>query len=203
MGLINEFESKYWSEYPRLVGMDEAGRGPMAGPLVVSAVVFPRWFHHDDINDSKKLTAKRRLELVDLIEKHAIWHETIIISPAQIDASNIYKLTQEAMTQLAQKAQADMVLTDAMPLPSYEGEYESIIKGDQRSLSIAAASILAKTKRDAIMIELDAQYPQYGFKSHKGYGTQKHKEAIYKYGRCPHHRQTFKFKDEVQIALEL
>lgn len=203
MGLINEFESKYWSEYPRIVGMDEAGRGPMAGPLVVSAVVFPRWFHHDDINDSKKLTAKQRLALVDLIHEHALWHKTLIISALEIDQSNIYKVTQEAMETLAKLAEADMVLTDAMPLPHYEGPFESIIKGDQRSLSIAAASILAKTQRDSIMIELDALFPQYGFKDHKGYGTAKHKAAIYEYGRCEHHRHTFRFKDEIQTALDI
>lgn len=203
MGLINAFESKYWSEYPVVVGIDEAGRGPMAGPCVVSAVVFPRWFHHELINDSKQLTHKQRLALVEVILEHAVWHDTIIISPAEIDASNIYAVTQKAMSDLAHRAQADMVLTDAMPLIDYSGPFEAIIKGDQKSLSIAAASIIAKTTRDGIMEELDQLYPEYGFANHKGYGTAKHKEAIFKYGRCPEHRQTFRFKDEVQLQLKL
>ena len=203
MGLINEFESKYWSEYPRLVGIDEAGRGPMAGPCVVSAVVFPRWFHHEDINDSKQLTHNQRLALVDVIHEHALWHDTVIITPQEIDQSNIYAVTQAAMTKLAIKAKADMVLTDAMPLKDYYGPYESIIKGDQKSLSIAAASILAKTQRDAIMVELDQIYPEYGFAGNKGYGTPQHKEAIFKYGRTAEHRHTFRFKDEVQLSLDI
>lgn len=203
MGLINEFESKYWSEYPRIVGIDEAGRGPMAGPCVVSAVVFPRWFNHDQINDSKQLTHAKRLALVNEIHEAALWHHTIIISPKEIDESNIYAVTQKAMEALAKAAQADMVLTDAMPLVTYEGPFESIIKGDQRSLSIAAASILAKTQRDAIMMELDKIYPEYGFAGNKGYGTAAHKAAIYKYGRTVEHRHTFRFKDEVQMSLDI
>lgn len=203
MGLINEFESKYWSDYPRIVGIDEAGRGPMAGPCVVSAVVFPRWFHHESINDSKQLSPKKRLELVDVIKEHALWYQTIIITPQEIDASNIYAVTQEAMGKLAKASLADMALTDAMPLLDYEGPFEAIIKGDQKSLSIAAASILAKTQRDAIMEDLDKIYPEYGFKGNKGYGTAQHKAAIYKYGRTVEHRHTFRFKDEVQMSLDI
>lgn len=203
MGLNSEFESRYWSEFSRIVGIDEAGRGPMAGPCVVSAVVFPRWFHHDKINDSKQLSEKQRQALVDVIKEHALWYQTIIITPKEIDESNIYAVTQKAMTQLANLAQADKVLTDAMPLPDYKGSYDAIIKGDQRSISIAAASILAKTQRDAIMIELDAIYPEYGFAGNKGYGTAQHKAAIYKYGRTVEHRHTFRFKDEVQLSLDI
>lgn len=203
MGCLESFDAGYWSQYQSLVGIDEAGRGPMAGPLVVSAVVFPPMFFHESINDSKKLTQLQRDKLVGLIHEHALWHDTIIITPQEIDASNIYKVTQDAMTQLAQKANASMVLTDAMPLPHYEGAFEAIIKGDQKSISIAAASILAKTQRDAMMIELDVQYPQYAFASHKGYGTAKHKEAILKHGRCDAHRHTFRFKDEDQLRLDI
>lgn len=203
MGLINEFESQYWSQYPRLVGIDEAGRGPMAGPCVVSAVVFPRWFHHDEINDSKQLTHQQRLKLVEIIKQEALWYDTIIISPQAIDESNIYAVTQDAMRDLAIASQADMVLTDAMPLKDYSKPFEAIIKGDQKSLSIAAASILAKTQRDAIMETLDKVYPEYGFASNKGYGTAKHKAAIYKHGRCSEHRHTFRFKDEVQLSLDI
>ena len=165
----------------------------MAGPLVVAAVVFPIGFDHEAINDSKKLSEKKRAELVLLIKEHALWYDIIVVSEAAIDASNIYKVTQEAMNELALKAPCSHALTDAMPITE---SHTSIIKGDQRSISIAAASILAKTMRDELMIKIDEAYPEYGFKNHKGYGTKKHKEAIMTLGRCPHHRKTFRFKDE-------
>lgn len=203
MGLIKEFEKTYWDKLELVLGIDEAGRGPMAGPLVVSGVIFPINYDHPLINDSKKLTEKQRVSLALEIQSSAIWTKTIVVSPEEIDSSNIYKETQEAMTKIANESIAQMVLSDAMPLPNCDKSYLSIIKGDQRSISIAAASILAKTKRDELMIAYDAVYPEYGFKSHKGYGTKKHKEAILKFGRCKIHRQTFRFKDENQISSDI
>lgn len=203
MGLTDEFEKTYWNKKELVLGIDEAGRGPMAGPLVVSGVIFPLGYDHPPINDSKKLTEKQRFLLAVEIQSSALWTQTIVVSAQEIDRSNIYKETQEAMTQIANASIAEMVLSDAMPLPNYSKPYLSLIKGDQRSISIAAASILAKTKRDEMMIAYDATYPEYGFKSHKGYGTKKHKEAILKFGRCKIHRQTFKFKDEKQISFDI
>lgn len=196
MGLIEEFEVNLWNKGHLVLGIDEAGRGPMAGPLVVSGVIFPQGFNHELIDDSKKLSEKRRNEVLRVIHDNALWTKTIIVSVQEIDASNIYKVTQDAMTAIANQAPSSFVLTDAMPLKESLKEHESVIKGDQRSLSIAAASILAKTLRDDIMIEIDKEYPHYGFKGHKGYGTKKHKEAILEFGRCEHHRITFRFKDE-------
>ena len=203
MGLTQEFEAAYWSLGQLVLGIDEAGRGPMAGPVVVCGVIFPIGFDHDEIMDSKTLSAKKRDALVQLILKEALWTKTVVVSAQEIDASNIYKVTQVAMEQIANESHASYVLTDAMPLLKCNKSYEAIIKGDQRSLSIAAASILAKTQRDAMMIAYDLEYPQYGFKNHKGYGTKGHKEMILKYGRCPIHRKTFKFKDEDQISLDI
>ncbi|QIK70391.1 ribonuclease HII [Erysipelothrix sp. HDW6C] len=201
--LVTEFESKYWAEDKTVVGIDEAGRGPMAGPCVVCGVVFPIGFDNELINDSKKLSAKRRLELVDIIKENALWYQVEIIEPEAIDHDNIYRATQKGMERIASAAPCDAVLTDAMPLIDAPKPFEAIIKGDARSLSIAAASILAKTIRDQIMIELDIIFPQYGFKNHKGYGTKQHKEAILKYGRSPVHRESFRFKDEDQISLDI
>lgn len=196
MGLISEFESIHWERSESVVGIDEAGRGPMAGPLVVAGVIFPKGFDHPLINDSKKLSEKKRTELVDIITSNALWYSLEIIDEKTIDEKNIYKATQDAMVKIANESNANHALTDAMPIDDCVIPFTSVIKGDQRSISIAAASILAKTKRDTLMLEIDAQYPEYGFKNHKGYGTKKHKEAILQYGRCPHHRETFRFKDE-------
>lgn len=202
--LVEEFESKYWCNDQLSVGIDEAGRGPMAGPCMVAAVVFPKDFNHDLINDSKKLSHKQREMLVSIIKTNALWFDIITVDEQTIDSLNIYKAVQEAMNTLATTAPANVVLTDAMPLPNMKDkEVISIIKGDARSISIAAASILAKTERDKYMMSLHELYPRYGFDKHKGYGTKAHKEAILKFGRCPHHRTTFKFKDETQISLDI
>ena len=201
--LVREFEEKYWSLDKVVVGVDEAGRGPMAGPCVVCGVIMPKYYVNDDINDSKALSLKKRNELRHLIEEVAVWYSYKIVDVETIDRDNIYKATQDAMQDIVNSAPADVALTDAMPLPSSLIEYESIVKGDARSQSIAAASILAKTLRDELMIELDAVYPEYGFAKHKGYGTKAHKEAILKYGRTKAHRKSFKFKDEEQISLDI
>lgn len=203
MGLTKEFEEKYWEENILPVGIDEAGRGPMAGPCVVSGVIFPKGYNNPIINDSKKLTEKKRNELKEIIIKDALYYETIIVDVETIDKKNIYQATKDAMMQIAQNANTHVALTDAMPFELEDKEIVSIVKGDQKSISIAAASILAKTKRDEIMLKMDTLYPEYGFKNHKGYGTKMHKEAILKYGRTPIHRNSFKFKEEVLISLDI
>lgn len=203
MGLLNEYEIKAWKNQKLVLGIDEAGRGPMAGPCVVCGVVFPIGYENELINDSKQLSQTKRESLVEIIKRDALAYEIKIVSVEAIDELNIYQATKLAMMDIAQKMQADVVLTDAMPFESHDKEVISIVKGDQLSISIAAASILAKTKRDEIMFEFDALYPEYGFKDHKGYGTKKHKEAILKYGRTPIHRKSFRFKDEGQISLDI
>lgn len=202
--LIEEFESRYWSLGELVVGIDEAGRGPMAGPCMVAAVIFPEGFYDERINDSKKLSVSKRNELKKIIIENALWYQVKTISVNDIDEKNIYRAVQETMMECALNAPANIVLTDAMPLPKIVSKKcEAIIKGDARSLSIAAASILAKTERDSYMRELHNKYPNYGFDKHMGYGTKFHKEAIAKHGRTEHHRKTFRFKDELQISLDI
>ncbi len=182
-----------------LLGIDEAGRGPMAGPLVVGGVVFPHGYENDLLDDSKKLSEKKREALFDQIKKDALWYSIQFVDEKTIDEKNIYRATQEAMFEIASQAPVDIVLTDAMPLPNLNKHIEAIIKGDQKSLSIAAASILAKVSRDRYMVELDKKYPEYGFAKHKGYPTKAHKEALNKYGVLDCHRRSYA---PVQKALE-
>lgn len=197
------YEIAAWNEGSFLLGLDEAGRGPMAGPLLVAGVVFPKGFHHEDINDSKKLTEKKREELEAIIKSEALWYWVEVVSVEAIDELNIYQATRLAMQKIADMAPAQWVLSDAMPLEAKGKKHRSLVKGDQKSVSIAAASILAKNARDRMMVEYDAMYPEYGFAKHKGYGTKAHKEAILKYGRTPIHRDSFRFKDEDQISFDI
>ncbi|AMC93508.1 hypothetical protein AOC36_05790 [Erysipelothrix larvae] len=203
MGLIHEFEKPLWDIGKTVVGIDEAGRGPMAGPCICCGVVFPMGFDDERINDSKKLTEKKREALVELIKSNCLWYHIEVVDVETIDTQNIYIATQQAMYKIACLAPCDTVLTDAMPLEGTNKHVIDIIKGDQKSISIAAASILAKTYRDQLMVEYASIYPMYGFEKHKGYGTKAHKEAILKYGRSPIHRKTFKFKEEIQISLDI
>ena len=200
--LIDEFEKKYWDKNLSVVGIDEAGRGPMAGPCVVAGVVFPKGYNHPLINDSKKLSEKKRKELVEIIKKDALEYYIHVVEVEDIDKHNIYQATRLGMIEVVEHLNADVILTDAMDL-GIDKEYVSIIKGDARSISIAAASILAKTYRDDLMVEYSKVYPEYGFEKHKGYGTKLHQEAIHKYGRTPIHRKTFQFKGEGQISLDI
>ena len=189
----NEYELAWWTEGKEyIVGMDEAGRGPLAGPLVVAAVCFPKGYQHEGIYDSKKVSEKKREEMFQIIQQDALEYHIQIVSPQEIDELNIYRATQKAMEDLSfQFKKIDGILTDAMPLPHVSQEVISIVKGDQKSVSIAAASILAKVTRDRIMVEYDKMYPEYGFKDHKGYGTKKHLEAIEKYGVLEIHRESY------------
>lgn len=193
MQTSNEYEIKWWNEGKEyIVGMDEAGRGPLAGPLVVAAVCFPKGFHHDEIYDSKKVSEKKREQMFEIIKQEALEYHIKVVSPKEIDELNIYRATQKAMEDLVSEFNiVDGVLTDAMPLPHISNDVIAIVKGDQKSVSIAAASILAKVTRDRMMIEYDKMYPDYGFKDHKGYGTKKHLEAIEKYGVLDIHRESY------------
>ena len=189
----NKYEKAWWKEgRQHIVGLDEAGRGPLAGPLVVAAVVFPSGYEHEAIYDSKKVSEKKReLLFQDIIEQAEEYH-IAIIEPKIIDEQNIYRATQRAMEDLVKQfQQADGVLSDAMPLPGCKVETIDLVKGDQKSVSIAAASILAKVTRDHIMMGYDHLYPQYGFARHKGYGTKEHLAALEKYGVLPIHRQSY------------
>ena len=175
-------------------GVDEVGRGPLVGPVVTACVVLPKDFKLEGLNDSKKLTEKKRDKFYEYIKEHALACEVGIIGPEIIDEVNIYEATKLAMKQAIEKVQKKIklehVLIDAMPL-ELDIPTTSIIKGDAKSISIAAASVIAKVTRDKMMYELDEIYPQYGFKSHKGYPTKKHIEAINKYGLIDGYRKTY------------
>lgn len=176
-----------------VIGLDEAGRGPMAGPLVVAGVIFPKYYYDENINDSKKLTEKQREALYDLIIENALAYQIEIIDEKEVDQLNVYQASRQGMIRAIEHIaiKPDYALTDAMPL-GHVIEHEAIIKGDALSISIGAASILAKVTRDRIMKEYDVIYPQYGFAKHKGYPTKMHKEALLKYGVTPIHRRSFK-----------
>lgn len=177
-------EQFYNDKINLIVGVDEAGRGPLAGPVVAAAVIFPRAYNNIDINDSKQLSEKKREALFDVIKENAIAYGVGIVSAEMIDEINIYEATKVAMKQAINnlKHNYDLILTDAMKLDSFDVEVIDIIKGDAKALPIAAASIIAKVTRDHMMDELDKKYPKYGFKKHKGYGTKEHMEALNKYG---------------------
>lgn len=189
----NKYELAYWEAGKKhIIGIDEAGRGPIAGPLVVAAVCFPMGYSHPEIYDSKKISEKKRKALFKEIIQDALEYHIEIVSPVIVDEKNIYRATQEAMQQLVDRfTQKDAVLTDAMPLPYCEFEVISLVKGDQKSVSIAAASILAKVTRDCIMQAYDLQYPQYGFAKHKGYPTKAHIEALHTYGVLDIYRKSY------------
>lgn len=175
-----------------IVGLDEAGRGPMAGPLVVGAVIFPQGYYNDKINDSKKLTEKKREELYQIIIQEALAYQIEIIDVANVDRLNVYQASKKGMIDAIDhlSIRPDYALTDAMPLGDVI-EHQAIVKGDAKSLSIGAASILAKVTRDHIMNDYAKIYPEYGFEKHKGYPTKQHKEALKAYGVTPIHRRSF------------
>ncbi len=177
-----------------ICGIDEAGRGPLAGPVVVAGVIMPQNSMIEGINDSKKVSEKKREKLYDLIIEEAISYSVAIIGQDVIDDINILNATKSGVTKVVDELEVkpDLIIVDALTHINTRGiPYESIIKGDAKCYNIAAASILAKVTRDRIMREWDEVYPQYGFISHKGYGTAKHIAAIKEYGLCPIHRKTF------------
>lgn len=179
--------------YNLVAGVDEAGRGPLAGPVCAAAVIFPKGLIIEEINDSKKLTEKKREALFDIIIQNATAYSVQFVSPEVIDEINIKQATSLAMHRAvaALSPSADYVIIDGNDKIEYDLPYEYIIKGDAKSQTIAAASILAKVSRDRLMCELDSEYPEYCFKKHKGYGTKLHMEMIRKYGVSKVHRKTF------------
>lgn len=190
---MKEFETKlYESGIKYIAGIDEVGRGPLVGPVVTAAVILPRDFYDERINDSKKLTEKKRELLYDVIMENAVSVGIGISSEDVIDEINILEATKKAMIEAVNNlsVKPEHLLIDAVKL-NIDIPQTSIIKGDAKSESIAAASIIAKVTRDRMMIELDKLHPEYDFKHNKGYGTKKHIEAIEKYGIIKEHRKTF------------
>lgn len=190
---MSEFEKKY-SDYEYICGIDEVGRGPLAGPTVAGAVILPKDCMIYYINDSKKLSEKRREELYDEIMDKAVATAVGIVGVESInETDNISLSVHEAMRQAIDKldVKPDLLLVDAVKIPEVSIKQVPIIKGDAKSISIAAASIIAKVTRDRIMVELDEIYPGYGFKDNKGYGTKEHIEALKTIGKTPIHRDKF------------
>ncbi len=189
----NEFETLYMEQgYKQVIGIDEAGRGPLAGPLVVAGVCFPKGFSHPDIYDSKKVGEKKREVLFDYIQEHALYFKIEIIDEATIDRLNIYEATKQTMMKIAKECEiADVILSDAMKFQIEGKVVEPIVKGDQKSVNIAAASILAKVTRDRIMKAYSETYPEYGFDKNKGYPTKQHLQALETYGVLPIHRRSY------------
>ena len=197
MNNMYEYEEKLNKEgYNYIGGCDEAGRGPLVGPVVCACVVFPIGYKNDLINDSKKLTEKKREALYDVIIKDALSYGIAVISAKEIDEINILEASRKGMIEAYKKANEkiniDYLLTDAMKISTLNIPVLDIIKGDAKSISIAAASILAKVTRDRILYDLDKKYPEYDFKSHKGYPTKKHLELLEKYGVFDEYRKSYK-----------
>ena len=193
--MLNKEKEFLSSSVKLIVGVDEAGRGPLAGPVYAAAAVFDPSFEDEIIDDSKKLTEKKREALFSLIKEKALAYGIASVSADEIDKHNIYEATKIAMRKAIEQIgiDYDLIITDAMPLKIEGKNVIAMIKGDAQCMNVAAASILAKVSRDHYMEELDKQYPEYGFKDHKGYGTQKHMEALKKYGPIKGiHRYSYK-----------
>ncbi len=193
MNSLREFDETYEGT---VLGVDEAGRGPLAGAVVAGAVIIPEYFSElDEINDSKKLTEKKREKLFEIIIEKCIVGIGIS-DEKEIDEVNILNATfyamRKAISQVTEKAEFDVVLVDGNhKIKGYMGKQEEVIKGDAKSLSIAAASIVAKVTRDRMMLEVDKEFPEYGFAKHKGYGTKLHREILLEKGPCKYHRKSF------------
>lgn len=188
------YEKQKWEQGVSCVlGIDEVGRGPLAGPVVAASVYFPKDSKIPFVDDSKRLTEKRREELYDLIlAVDGMKYGISELSSYRIDELNILKATHVAMTMSSKMIpEAEFALIDGLPVPGFYLPSQGIVKGDSKSASIAAASILAKVYRDRLMVEYSKQYPGYGFESHKGYGTKQHLEALKNIGVCPIHRRSF------------
>lgn len=187
-----EYEKKY-RQYEFICGIDEVGRGPLAGPVVAGAVILPKGSRILYINDSKKLSAKKREELFEIIQKEAISVGIGMASPERIDEINILQATYEAMRQAIANlsVEPELLLNDAVTIPEVTIKQVPIIKGDAKSISIGAASIMAKVYRDRMMEEYDKLFPGYDFASNKGYGSKEHIEALHRLGPCPIHRRSF------------
>lgn len=191
---LKVYERQY-EAYGYICGIDEVGRGPLAGPVVAGAVILPKDCQILYLNDSKQLSEKKREELYEIIMREAVSTGIGYASPERIDEINILQATYEAMREAIQKltVKPAVLLNDAVTIPKVDAGIRQvpIIKGDAKSVSIAAASIIAKVTRDRLMVEYDAVFPEYGFASNKGYGAASHIEALKKYGPCPIHRNSF------------
>jgi ribonuclease HII/Holliday junction resolvase-like predicted endonuclease len=189
-----EFDKQYRDEFPIIVGIDEAGRGPLAGPVVASAVILPPNCEIEGVNDSKKLSEKKRERLFDEIYTHALKIGVGIVHEREIDEFNILGATVKAMKMAVAQlnSKLDILLVDGPHLKLINYNYKNIIKGDEKSLSIASASIIAKVTRDRIMKNYDLVYPEYHFAKNKGYGTKAHMKAIFDFKSTPIHRKSFK-----------
>lgn len=189
---LKRYEREY-AAFAHICGIDEVGRGPLAGPVVAGAVILPKDCDILYINDSKKLSEKKREELYSVIMEKAVAVGLGYSTPERIDEINILQATYEAMREAVGKLTVipDILLNDAVTIPEISVPQVPIIKGDAKSISIGAASIVAKVTRDRLMVEYDERYPMYGFSSNKGYGSGTHIEALKKYGPCPIHRKTF------------
>ena len=186
-------DSVYAEGFQMVCGVDEAGRGPLAGPVCAAAVILPRGLEIPGLNDSKKLTDKKRRELMPVIKEQAIAYGIGMASEAEIDQINILQATYLAMERAMEQLQgkADFALIDGNRAKDFGIPVRTVVKGDSLSASIAAASVLAKVTRDDMMLELAKDYPQYGFEVHKGYGTKQHYEALRQHGHCKIHRLSF------------
>jgi len=197
------YEKELWASHKKIAGLDEAGRGALAGPVCVGAVILPHNHPHllralSGVNDSKQLTPRKRSELAPTIQQIAIAHGVGFASAEEIDQLGIVPATRLAASRALEALHAfpEFLLTDfRLELPELDLPQTAIVKGDARSLSIACASILAKTARDAFMFELNNEYPEYKFASHKGYGTALHRQKISQHGHSPVHRKTFQIKN--------
>ncbi len=192
--LLKYEKELYQMGYKFICGTDEAGRGPLVGPVVAAAVILPMNYHLEGLTDSKKLSEKKREAFYPIIQRDAVAYGIGIVDAKTIDEINIYEASRLAMQKaiLDMKQKPDYVLTDAMPFPDYSIPVKPIVHGDALSLSIAAASVLAKVTRDHILCELDQKYPQYEFKNHKGYPTKRHLELLKKFGPMEEYRFTYK-----------
>ncbi|MEX2577849.1 MAG: ribonuclease HII [Verrucomicrobiales bacterium] len=199
------FENQLRAEgYLLIAGIDEAGRGPLAGPVMAAAVVVPECYTHDVLNDSKQLSEKTREELYDeIVADGRVCWASAAIEPAAIDRINILQATYRAMQNAfgLLMPRPDIALIDGRPVTGFPSPHRALVKGDSLSLSIAAASIVAKVERDRIMRHYALQYPEYGFERHKGYGTPEHRAALRKHGPCPIHRRSFSPVSQMELDL--
>lgn len=189
-----EFEKEALAKgYKSVCGVDEAGRGPLAGPVCAAAVILPEGVIIDGVNDSKKLSEKKRESLFDVIREQALSYSIAYATVDEIEEINILNATMLAMRRAIDglDIKADYAMIDGNKIPPIDIDAECIVKGDAKSMSIACASILAKVSRDRLLYKYAEEYPTYGFDKHKGYGTKVHREAILKYGPCPYHRKSF------------
>lgn len=189
-----EFEKNAISKgYKAVCGVDEAGRGPLAGPVCAAAVILPKGVIIDGVNDSKKLSEKKRDALFDVIREKALAYSIAYATVDEIEDINILNATMLAMRRAVEglSVKADYAMIDGNKIPELNIDAECIVKGDAKSMSVACASILAKVSRDRLLYKYAEEYPMYGFDKHKGYGTVAHREAILKYGPCPYHRKSF------------